>query len=74
MKKRPFLQMFVLVSFLLGIQDGYIALWEEGSTEPLHVFPYRAEMLPPADRAALENGIKIDEKSELFQILEDYLS
>ncbi len=74
MKKNAFLQVVLLLSFLLGIKDGYIALWKEGTSEPLHVFPYQAEMLPKADHDALKNGIKIDKKSDLYQLLEDYLS
>lgn len=74
MKKNAFLQLFIIVSFLLGIKDGYIALWKDGDPEPIHTFPYQAQMLPETDRSALENGIKIDKKSDLIHILEDYLS
>ena len=33
MKMRQFLAA-LMVSFLLGIQDGYITLWKNGSAEP----------------------------------------
>ena len=64
----------LLFGFLLGVRNGYITLWHEGDAKPLQVFPYRAEMLPPADRRALEEGIKITDESELRHLLEDYLS
>lgn len=58
----------------MGVQDGFIALWRDGTPEPAKVFPYRAFMLPEADRRALENGIRIESDEELAQFLEDYLS
>ena len=68
-------QIFALaLSFLLGVQNGYIALWKDGSEKPLRVFPYQAEMLPLADQLALKKGIAIKEDSKLAEFLEDYLS
>ena len=69
-----YLYFTLLFGFLLGISDGYIALWKEGNPRPLQVFPYRAEYLPSADQQALEKGIHINDKLELKQLLEDYLS
>ena len=77
MKKRPlttFLCTAALLGFLLGIHDGRIALWKDGSPEPVQVFPYRAAMLPREDRQALENGIPIGDDADLAQLIEDYLS
>ena len=66
---------FVLIfGFLLGISDGYIALWKDGRTDPLQVFPYKAESLPTADQQALKKGIHLDSKEELVALIEDYLS
>ncbi len=64
----------VLLGFLLGIHDGRIALWKDGVSQPLRVFPYRAEMLPLSDQQALEKGIALEDESDLVQLLEDYLS
>ena len=69
-----YLYFTLLFGFLLGISDGYIALWKEGNPRPLQVFPYRAEYLPSADQQALEKGIRINDKQELKHLLEDYLS
>ncbi len=73
MKKFP-ICLALAFAFLLGIRDGYVALWREGHAEPEAVFPYRAESLPDADRKALEQGIRIETEAELSQLLEDYLS
>ncbi len=59
--------------FLLGIQNGRIALWTDGQQEP-RIFPYRAELLPEKDRKALQKGIRIEDGTKLHQLLEDYLS
>ena len=64
----------LFIGFLLGISDGYITLWKDSGGYPLQVFPYRAEMLPPADQQALEKGIYITGKQDLARLLEDYLS
>lgn len=63
-----------LLGLLLGIHDGHIALWNENDPEPIHVFPYRAELLPTADQAALEKGIQLDSVEDLQRLLQDYLS
>ncbi len=73
--KTTHLRALVLVlGFLLGIQDGRIALWKDGQAQPVEVFPIQAKMLPEADRKALEEGIAIENSSELTRILEDFLS
>lgn len=73
MKKQSLFYIALVFGFLLGIHDGFIALWKDGCTDPV-VFPYRAEVLPDADRRRLENGIRVEEGSKLAELLEDYLS
>ena len=71
---RKQLLIFVLAAgFLLGVHNGYIALWRDGTKDPM-VFPCRAMLLPRADRLKLEKGIRIENEDELFQFLEDFLS
>lgn len=60
--------------FLLGIKDGYVALWKDNSVVPLEVFPYKAQLLPPSEQQALEKGIRISTQEELMALLENYLS
>ena len=76
MKKNKYrcLHLAVLLGFLLGIHEGYVALWKTGTDTPLRVFPYRAEMLPPADQKLLEKGIHLEDEGDLIKLLEDYLS
>ena len=64
----------LIFGFLLGIQNGYVALWEDGKADPIRVFPYRASNLPAADQKTLENGIHLDNKLQLIRLIEDYLS
>ena len=62
------------LSFLLGVENGCIALWKDGHEKPLRVFPYQVEMLPLTDQLALKKGIVIKSNSALAEFLEDYLS
>ncbi len=73
MMKKAMVYLTLVFGFLLGIKDGYIALWKDGGQEA-EVFPYRAEMLPKADQQRLKEGIRIEDGTELARILEDYLS
>lgn len=74
MKRNRLLSYLLALGFLLGIRDGYIALWEDGRQDPLEVFPCRIEMLPEADQRSLEKGIRLENELELARALEDYLS
>ena len=62
------------LSFLLGVENGYIALWKDGCEKPVKVFPYQVKMLPLADQLVLKKGIVIKSNSALAEFLEDYLS
>lgn len=74
MKCGYMLYSILLIGFLLGIHEGKIALWENGSKEPVKVFPYYASMLPEPDQKALEKGIVVPDSHRLNKLLEDYLS
>lgn len=74
MKKIPHLYLALMLTFILGVRDGNIALWREGTAEPLRVFPYRVSTLPPEARAALEKGISIESREQLEALAENYLS
>ncbi len=64
----------ILLGFLLGVQDGRIALWKDGEAHPWRVFPYPVSALPTETQQALKNGIRIDSSEELNQLLENLLS
>lgn len=73
-KKHHIIYYTAALFFLLGIKDGYVALWKDNSVIPLEVFPYKAQLLPPEDQQALEKGIRINSQEELMHLLEDYMS
>ena len=64
----------LILGFILGCHNRYIALWEDGASVPKQVFPYHIEALPPADQQALRDGVHVDSAEELAQLVEDYLS
>lgn len=72
MKKHRILRYCVILGLILGVKNGCIALWENGTE--VEVYPYRAELLPKADQQLLKKGIPIQSEAELAGILEDYLS
>lgn len=74
MKNQRILTNLVVFGFILGIHEGRIALWKDNQSKPMKVFPYQASMLPEADQKRLEQGIHVDSLSELYQLVEDYLS
>ena len=59
---------------VLGCWKGYVALFDKGEDEPRQIFPTQVCSLPPADQAALEDGIVVRNDRDLQQLLEDYLS
>ena len=73
-KLKHIMSYLMIFGFLLGVQNGMVALWEDGKSEPLRVFPYAASNLPLKDQQALEAGIHLDNKFQLIRLIEDYLS
>lgn len=73
MSKR-FLSYFLALYLILGSYKGYIALFDEGSSEPRQIFPNQVITLPEADQKLLEEGILVRSEKQLRQLLEDYLS
>ena len=73
-KVKHIMSCLIIFGFLLGVQNGYVALWEDGKAEPIRVFPYPASNLPQKDQQALEAGIHLDNKLQLIKLIEDYLS
>lgn len=72
-KQRVFSSLLALY-LVLGTWKGYVALFQQGASEPRQIFPTPAAALPAADQQALEEGIVIRNDKMLQQILEDYLS
>lgn len=63
-----------LLTILLGIHNGQIAVWKDDDPQPFLILPYKADMLPVKDRIALNKGIRFDSFQDLEQILQDYLT
>ena len=74
MRKRHLIPQLLLLTILLGIHNGRIAMWKDQDPEPVRIFPYSAAALPPNLRDALQKGITIDSEDDLQQLLENFLS
>jgi hypothetical protein len=62
------------LGFLIGIHQGNIAIWLDDDPKPAKIFPYRAALLPEADRKLLEKGIRVDDAKQLTRYIEDLMS
>ena len=74
MRKTRLLCAAALLYVVLGSWKGYVALFDDGASEPRQIFPYPVAALPAADQQALEKGIVARNERDLQQLLEDYLS
>ncbi len=74
MKLQRCLCQFLLLGLLLGVHNGYIAIFDDAKSEPLRVFPYQVSALPLQDQVLLNAGIPIESQSHLHRLLQDYLS
>ena len=74
MYRRMYGYLALFFAFLLGNYNGYIALWKDGESKPLRVYPYSVVSLPSADQKLLQTGIPIRSQEQLQMLLEDYLS
>ena len=74
MNIKKLLSTVCMLYVVLGTWKGYVALFDKGAREPKQIFPYPVSSLPPADQAALEEGIVVRNDRDLQQLLEDYLS
>ena len=74
MKYQKSVWLMLALSLILGSHNGYVALWEGNDPEPKEVFPYKVSSLPEADQKRLEKGIRLKNRRELIELVEDYLS
>ena len=72
MKKQ--LAAVLLAGDLLGIRGGRVALWKRDDPKPLRIFPWSATMMPQKIRSALEQGIYVDEDSDIGRLIQDMIS
>ena len=74
MNKQKILCNILIFGFLLGVYEGKIALWKDNQVKPMRVFPVQVSILPEADQKTLQKGIRVNNLSQLYRMLEDYLS
>lgn len=74
MRKKQLPLLILLLGYTLGVFRGNIALWNGSDPIPIRTFPYSIDSLPPADRQALSQGIRVEDYDCLLRLLEDYLS
>ena len=56
----------------IGVDGGCVALWEDGILVERSTTPVR--LLPPQDRALLEQGIELPSQAEARSRMEDFCS
>lgn len=66
--------LILFLGLYLGLQQGYLALWQDGSAEPIAVYPYHISLYPETDKELLEKGIPISSKPDFSKCIEDYFS
>lgn len=71
-KSKRLLTTLLACGFLLGIRNGKLALWRDGALHPEQIYDIRADTLPPADRLRLRQGIRLESREEVWQLLENY--
>ena len=74
MKKIHYIYLALVLIAYMGIYQGRIALWQDNSTTPDVIFPYRVDLLPVKDQQMLKDRIPITSQEELNRLIEDYLS
>ena len=69
---RNLLPMTLCFGFLLGIRGEKVALWRDGESHPEQVYDIRADTLPPADQLQLRRGIRLENREQVWAVLENY--
>ena len=64
----------LLWSFLLGVHDGRLAMWQDDDPTPCKVFPCPILVLPKTVQQQLKNGIRLDTIEDVNRLLENFLS
>ncbi len=77
MKKRNWMRPILpalLLGFLVGSYNGRLAVWKNDDPEPYRVYPCPIYLLPKKERAALQQGIPINDMDDVSEFLENFLS
>ena len=60
--------------FYLSVYAGYVAVFTEGSDEPVTVLETKIASLPEREAERLKNGIAAENAEALQRLIEDYCS
>ena len=61
-------------AFIIGIENGRVAVFRDGDKKPFIVTDTYANTLPKIDKDELKKGIKVSGEKELEKAIEDYCS
>lgn len=61
-------------AYWLREYEGKLAVFEEGTPQPVQIIDLDVRTLPPYDQGLLQAGIAADSRQELSRLLEDYTS
>ena len=64
----------LMMSFLLGVHDGRLAMWKDEDPTPCKVFPCPIIVLPKTVQQQLKTGIRLQTMDDVNQLLENFLS
>lgn len=62
------------VIYTIREYEGKIAVFKNSDKKPMTVYESYTSLLPPQDRQKLQNGITVDNTTDLQEIIEDYTS
>lgn len=60
--------------YIVKEYNGKIAVYNENMDKPIKTTDSSVDSLPEIDRALIQKGIKVEDKTELRKLLEDYCS
>ena len=64
----------LMLSFLLGVHDGRLAMWKDEDPTPCKVFPCPIIVLPKPVQEQLKAGIRLETMDDVNRLLENFLS
>ena len=64
----------LILTLILGLREGNIALWNTENGICLRRFPYRTETLPPSVQAVLEDGVPFSDMEQALETAQILLS
>ncbi len=64
--------LILTLGFLLGIHNGKVAIWTDGSSQPYRVIPCPVFLLTRSQQDALAAGIRIDNMTDVENLIRDF--